>query len=134
MDVKDFENIAKTVGLHVDGRTARLDSGDGAHAYILLLHAAGVNDRVDAIILSLQRGLLIRDGGEYATSDTRAARLAVWTAEDGWLVSGPDVVDRLGALITSLAGWAGVERSARLHADATARLADDMIANLTENA
>lgn len=110
MDIKDFQRIAKAVGMKPTDRDdmAEIASPDGEDAYVLRLGAVTDGpDEVDAIWLSLQRGLRREDGREWLTPRTgRVLRCRVWDAEEGWLepVAGGDAVDRLHGLVDELRG------------------------------
>ena len=73
MDIKDFQRIAKAVGMKPTDRDdmAEIASPDGEDAYVLRLGAVTDGpDEVDAIWLSLQRGLRREDGREWLTPRT----------------------------------------------------------------
>ena len=61
MDIKDFQRIAKAVGMKPTDRDdmAEIASPDGEDAYVLRLGAVADGSEVDAVWLSLQRGLLL---------------------------------------------------------------------------
>lgn len=135
MDIKDFQRIAKAVGMGPIDRDdmAEIASPDGEDAYVLRLGAIADGPEVDAIWLSLQRGLRREDGCEWLTPCTgRVLRLRVWDAEDGWLepVAGGDAVDRLHGLVDELHGWAEAERTAWIHARSVTRLLDGRVDGL----
>lgn len=136
MNINDFQRIAKAVGMGPTGRDdmAEIASPDGEDAYVLRLGAVTDGpDGVDAIWLSLQRGLRREDGREWLTPRTgRVLRCRVWDAESGWLepVAGGDAVDRLHGLVDELHGWAEAERTAWIHARSVTRLLDGRVGGL----
>lgn len=135
MDIKDFQRIAKAAGMKPTDRDdmAEIASPDGEDAYVLRLGAVTDGSEVDAIWLSLQRGLRREDGREWLTPRTgRVLRLRVWDAEAGWLepVAGGDAVDRLHGLVDELRGWAEAERIAWVHARAVSCLLDGRVDGL----
>ena len=135
MNINDFQRIAKAVGMGPTGRDdmAEIASPDGEDAYVLRLGAVADGSEVDAIWLSLQRGLRREDGREWLTPRTgRVLRLRVWDAEAGWLepVAGGDAVDRLHGLVDELHGWAEAERTAWVHARSVTRLLDGRVDGL----
>lgn len=72
MDIKDFQRIAKAAGMKPTDRDdmTEIASPDGEDAYILRLGAVTDGSEVDAIWLSLQRGLRREDGREWLTPRT----------------------------------------------------------------
>ena len=135
MDIKDFQRIAKAVGMKPTDRNdmAEIASPDGEDAYVLRLGAVTDGSEVDAIWLSLQRGLRREDGREWLTPRTgRVLRCRVWDAEAGWLepVAGENAINRLRGLVDELYGWAEAERTAWVHARAVSRLLDGRVDGL----
>ena len=135
MDIKDFRRITKAVGMKPTDRDdmAEIASPDGEDAYVLRLGAVTDGSEVDAIWLSLQRGLRREDGREWLTPRTgRVLRCRVWDAEAGWLepVVGGNAINRLRGLVDELHGWAEAERTAWVHARAVSRLLDGRVDGL----
>lgn len=135
MDIKDFQRIAKAAGMKPTDRDdmAEIASPDGEDAYVLRLGAVTDGSEVDAVWLSLQRGLRREDGREWLTPRTgRVLRRRVWDAKEGWLepVAGGDAVDRLHGLVDELHGWAEAERTAWIHARSVTRLLDGRVNDL----
>lgn len=133
--IKDFQRIAKAAGMKPTDRNdmAEIASPDGEDAYVLRLGAVTDGSEVDAIWLSLQRGLRREDGREWLTPRTgRVLRCRIWDAEAGWLepVAGENAINRLRGLVDELYGWAEAERTAWVHARAVSRLLDGRVDGL----
>lgn len=122
MDIRDFQRIAKAVGMEPTERKdiMAIASPDGDDAYVIQLIAVTDGPRVDAVWLSLRRG------------PRRVLRRRVWSAADGWseIVAGGDAVDRLARLVNELHGWAEAERTAWAHARSVSRLLDGRVGDL----